>query len=116
MLRASASTGARDGALEAVRSLAHPVPGVAGQSPGDLGHGAGVRPGPDPSRWSPALPAAQQLAPSRPQSQGDQPETSDVPGKVMRTPLCPGLFRVSACLVGALNHFPCAFPHPVWTA
>lgn len=85
VLWASALTDAHDGALEAVCSLAHPMPGVAGQSPGDLGHGAGVRPGPDPSRWSPALPAAQQLAPSRPQSQGDQPETSDVPGKVMRT-------------------------------
>lgn len=72
------------GALEAMRPLAHPVPGAAGQPPGDLGHGAGVRPGPDPPRWSLALPAAQQSARALHQPQGDQPETSDVPGKVRR--------------------------------
>lgn len=48
------------GAVEAVRTVAHPLQGAARQPPGDLGLGAGVRPGSDPPRWSPALPAAQQ--------------------------------------------------------
>lgn len=46
------------GAVEAVRAVAHPLQGAARQPPGDLGLGAGVRPGADPPRWSPALPAA----------------------------------------------------------
>lgn len=67
------------GALEAVRAVAHPLQGAARQPPGDLGLGAGVRPGADPPRWSPALPAPQQPPGALHQPEGDQPEAADVP-------------------------------------
>lgn len=69
------------GAVEAVRAVAHPLQGAARQPPCDLGLGAGVRPGADPPRWSPALPAAQQSPGALHQPEGDQPEAADVPGK-----------------------------------
>lgn len=60
--------------------MAHPLQSAAGQPPGDLGLGAGVRPGADPPRWSPALPATQQPTGTLHQPERDQPEAADVPG------------------------------------
>lgn len=104
------------GAVEAVRAVAHPLQGAAGQPPGDLGLGAGVRPGADPPRWSPALSAAQQSPGALHQPEGDQPEAADVPGKgagagasasSRRLPLISRLISLCKCKhLGALS-LPC---------
>lgn len=72
--------------MEAVRAVADQLQGAAAQPPGDLGHGAGLRPGADTARRRPALPAAQQPPQPLHQPQGDQPAPSDVPGEA--APLC----------------------------
>lgn len=90
---AASRRGGGDGALEAVRAVAHQLQGAAAQPPGDLGHGAGLRPGADTARRRPALPAAQQPPQPLHQPQGDQPAPSDVPGEA--APLCPRSLPVS---------------------
>lgn len=48
-----------------------------------MGVRSGVRPGPDPAGWGPPVPASQQPETPVHQPEGDQPETSDVTGKML---------------------------------
>jgi len=49
-----------------------------------MGVRSGVRPGADPAGWGPPVPAPKQPKTPVPQSEGDQPETTDVTGNVKR--------------------------------
>lgn len=68
-----------------MRSVVDKLQGAPREPPGDMGHCTGLRLGPDPPGWGPALPPAQQPQTPVHQPEGDQPAAADVTGKRQTT-------------------------------